>query len=219
MLRQTKTTIRDFLKSRTYPQLVHTRVALAVMTAISISVVAAGSGYVWWTSRDNTTSQSTDGPYCLALTDEDLASSLGEVKYATRTEYSEDDDHPPGFWTCRVDGSNGARVFVKVTSHASTSIPRSDGTLTVVEDQEAVPGAVVTEVPGSDAVVVTWSDEKGSVAGWYQGDSAVVLSTSGYIDPALTESTAEAFTQILLRRAPEMLTITGFTPTPTPQPS
>lgn len=89
----------------------------------------------------------------------------------------------------------------------------------MVEDQAATPGAVVTEVPGSDSVVVTWSDEKGSVAGWYQGDSAVVLSTTGYIDPALTQSTAEAFTQILLRRAPEMLTITGYAPTPTPQPS
>lgn len=190
---------------------------MILMTVISVG--AASAGYLWWTSRDDPSSQSIEEPYCLALTNEDLVSSLGEVKYATRTEYSEDDGHPPGFWACRVDGSNGVRVFVKVTSHASTSIRRDDVGLTVVEDQAATPGAVVTEVPGSDSVVVTWSDEKGSVAGWYQGDSAVVLSTTGYIDPALTQSTAEAFTQILLRRAPEMLTITGYAPTPTPQPS
>ncbi len=217
MLETIKNPIRNNLQTRTYPLSFRIRVAMVIVAIISMGAVSAG--YAWWTSRDSITSQSIHGPYCLALTDEDLASSLGEVKYATRTEYSEDDGHPPGFWACRVDGSNGVRVSVTVTSRASTSIPRSDVTLTVVEDQAAVPGAVVTEVPGSDAVVVTWSDEKGSVAGWYQGDSAVVLSTSGYIDPDLTQSTAEAFTQILLRRAPEMLTITGFTPTPTPQPS
>ena len=182
-----------------------------------ISVVAVGSGYLWWTSRDDASSQSSKGPYCLALTNEDISTILEEVTYTSETKFN--NDFSSGYWNCRINGSNGIELLVKVTSHASTSIPRNDGRLTVAEDQAAIPGAVVTEVSESDAVVVTWSDEKGSVAGWYQGDSAVVLSTTGYIDPALTQSTAEAFTQILLRRAPEMLTITGYAPTPTPQPS
>ncbi|WP_156907636.1 hypothetical protein [Actinomyces slackii] len=52
------------------------------------------------------------------------------------------------------------------------------------------------------------------MAGWYQGDSAVVLSTNDPIDSDTVQATAHALTQAVIARAPQMLAITGYGPTP-----
>ena len=55
-------------------------------------------------------------------------------------------------------------------------------------------------------------------AGWFDGQTAVVVSTWDIGDDSRAAEKLTAITELVIRRAPQLLGTFGYTPTPTPTP-
>lgn len=104
---------------------------------------------------------------------------------------------------------------MEVTRQADSNMTN----MTVLELRAAIPGAVSEQVPGinpgSNATVVHWTGNGNAGAGWFEGDSAVVIDTPWLKDDSAARDLAPHLAQIVKKRAPTLLTRTAYTPQPT----
>ncbi|CAM2852662.1 hypothetical protein ACSL103130_04710 [Actinomyces slackii] len=187
------------------------RCRLFVSTIAAIVLIGAGS--VSYVVIDDYIDSRRDD-YCLVFSEGDFGSVLDGI-----TSTSDDDEgerrQSPDNWSCRIDGDNGQRLRIESTSNADFYFPK-DPNLTRAEDRSMMPGSVVSDVPGSDALVASWTGDGYAAAGWFEGNSAIAIYTLESVESSQCEYTAEILTKVILRRAPALLSETGFTPTHTP---
>ncbi|BDA64612.1 hypothetical protein MANAM107_14460 [Actinomyces capricornis] len=192
----------------TYPWLT-SLVVVCLVSASGGAFWAWGRYYGYWE------------PYCLALTTQDVKPIVGEVSHGTWAPANGPEWQEESYWVCYVYGENRAAVSVEVTRQADRNMTKKTG-MTVLESRAAIPGAVSEQVPGinpgSNATVVHWTGNGNAGAGWFEGDSAVVIDTPWLKDDSAAHDLAPHLAQIVKKRAPTLLTRTGYTPTPPPSP-
>ena len=94
---------------------------------------------------------------------------------------------------------------------------RLDLDVSLLDTVTARRGGVSEPVPSIDATVVSWLQGRRVCAGWFEGDSAVILSLSTNIpDDNQARRTLigyfDELTRLLKRRALQLLDATGFAP-------
>jgi len=85
-----------------------------------------------------------------------------------------------GYWTCAIYGGETREIGVdlEVTPDADEHLLNYKSIRTpVIETLLEYRGGVSEPVPGTDAVLISWVQGGEAFVGWFEGDSAVVVST------------------------------------------
>lgn len=153
-------------------------------------------------------------PMCLALTRQDVRPLVGEAESASDGIFSEPYGH---LWVCSVSGGP-MRLSVEASPNAEKGLSHyKDLDVSLLETVTARRGGVSEPVPSIDATVVSWLQGRRVCAGWFEGDSAVILSLSTTIpDDKQARRTLigyfDELTRLLKRRALQLLDAAGFAP-------
>ena len=186
------------------------RRVLVTMLVCALVLAAAGAGSWFYLHRDTGPSE----PMCLALTRQDVRPLVGEAESASDGISSEPYGH---LWVCSVSGGP-MRLLVEASPNAEKGLSHyKDLDVSLLETVTARRGGVSEPVPSIDATVVSWLQGRRVCAGWFEGDSAVILSLSTTIpDDKQARRTLigyfDELTRLLKRRAPQLLDAAGFAP-------
>lgn len=192
------------------------RVLVTVLVcALVLAVAGAGSWfYLHRLHRDTGPSE----PMCLALTRQDVRPLVGEAESVSASDSESGSPKPDGdFWICSVSGGS-MRLSVEASPNAEKGLSLyKDLDVSLLETVTARRGGVSEPVPGIDATVVSWLEGRRVCAGWFEGDSAVILSLSTDIpDDNQARRTLigyfDELTRLLKRRALQLLDVAGFAP-------
>ncbi len=183
---------------------------LVTVLVCALVLAVAGAGSWFYLHRDTGPSE----PMCLALTRQDVRPLVGEVESASDGISSEPYGH---LWICSVSGGS-MRLSVEASPNAEKGLSLyKDLDVSLLETVTARRGGVSEPVPSIDATVVSWLQGRRVCAGWFEGDSAVILSLSTNIpDDKQARRTLigyfDELTRLLKRRALQLLDATGFAP-------
>ena len=186
------------------------RRVLVTVLVCALVLAAAGAGSWFYLHRDTGPSE----PMCLALTRQDVRPLVGEAESASDGISSEPYGH---LWVCSVSGGP-MRLLVEASPNAEKGLSHyKDLDVSLLETVTARRGGVSEPVPSIDATVVSWLQGRRVCAGWFEGDSAVILSLSTTIpDDKQARRTLigyfDELTRLLKRRAPQLLDAAGFAP-------
>ena len=186
------------------------RRVLVTVLVCALVLAAAGAGSWFYLHRDTGPSE----PMCLALTRQDVRPLVGEAESASDGISSEPYGH---LWVCSVSGGP-MRLLVEASPNAKKGLSHyKDLDVSLLETVTARRGGVSEPVPSIDATVVSWLQGDRVCAGWFEGDSAVILSLSTTIpDDKQARRTLigylDELTRLLKRRAPQLLDAAGFAP-------
>ena len=186
------------------------RRVLVTVLVCALVLAAAGAGSWFYLHRDTGPSE----PMCLALTRQDVRPLVGEAESASDGISSEPYGH---LWVCSVSGGP-MRLLVEASPNAEKGLSHyKDLDVSLLETVTARRGGVSEPVPGIDATVVSWLQGRRVCAGWFEGDSAVILSLSTNIpDDNQARRTLigyfDELTRLLKRRALQLLDVAGFAP-------
>lgn len=186
------------------------RRVLVTMLVCALVLAAAGAGSWFYLHRDTGPSE----PMCLALTRQDVRPLVGEAESASDGISSEPYGH---LWVCSVSGGP-MRLLVEASPNAEKGLSHyKDLDVSLLETVTVRRGGVSEPVPSIDATVVSWLQGRRVCAGWFEGDSAVILSLSTTIpDDKQARRTLigylDELTRLLKRRAPQLLDAAGFAP-------
>ena len=186
------------------------RRVLVTVLVCALVLAAAGAGSWFYLHRDTGPSE----PMCLALTRQDVRPLVGEAESASDGISSEPYGH---LWVCSVSGGP-MRLLVEASPNAEKGLSHyKDLDVSLLETVTARRGGVSEPVPSIDATVVSWLQGDRVCAGWFEGDSAVILSLSTTIpDDKQARRTLigyfDELTRLLKRRALQLLDATGFAP-------
>ena len=186
------------------------RRVLVTVLVCALVLAAAGAGSWFYLHRDTGPSE----PMCLALTRQDVRPLVGEAESASDGISSEPYGH---LWVCSVSGGP-MRLSVEASPNAEKGLSHyKDLDVSLLETVTARRGGVSEPVPSIDATVVSWLQGRRVCAGWFEGDSAVILSLSTTIpDDKQARRTLigyfDELTRLLKRRAPQLLDAAGFAP-------
>lgn len=186
------------------------RRVLVTVLVCALVLAAAGAGSWFYLHRDTGPSE----PMCLALTRQDVRPLVGEAESASDGISSEPYGH---LWGCSVSGGP-MRLLVEASPNAEKGLSHyKDLDVSLLETVTARRGGVSEPVPSIDATVVSWLQGRRVCAGWFEGDSAVILSLSTTIpDDKQARRTLigylDELTRLLKRRAPQLLDAAGFAP-------
>ena len=186
------------------------RRVLVTVLVCALVLAAAGAGSWFYLHRDTGPSE----PMCLALTRQDVRPLVGEAESASDGISSEPYGH---LWVCSVSGGP-MRLSVEASPNAEKGLSHyKDLGVSLLETVTARRGGVSEPVPGIDATVVSWLQGRRVCAGWFEGDSAVILSLSTNIpDDNQARRTLigyfDELTRLLKRRALQLLDVAGFAP-------
>ena len=186
------------------------RRVLVTVLVCALVLAAAGAGSWFYLHRDTGPSE----PMCLALTRQDVRPLVGEVESASDGISSEPYGH---LWVCSVSGGP-MRLLVEASPNAEKGLSHyKDLDVSLLETVTARRGGVSEPVPSIDATVVSWLQGRRVCAGWFEGDSAVILSLSTTIpDDKQARRTLigyfDELTRLLKRRALQLLDAAGFAP-------
>ena len=186
------------------------RRVLVTVLVCALVLAVAGAGSWFYLHRDTGPSE----PMCLALTRQDVRPLVGEAESASDGISSEPYGH---LWVCSVSGGP-MRLSVEASPNAEKGLSRyKDLDVSLLETVTARRGGVSEPVPSIDATVVSWLQGRRVCAGWFEGDSAVILSLSTNIpDDNQARRTLigyfDELTRLLKRRALQLLDATGFAP-------
>ena len=157
-------------------------------------------------------------PMCLVLTRQDVRPLVGEAESVSAFDSESGSPKPDGdFWICSVSGGP-MRLSVEASPNAEKGLSLyKDLDVSLLETVTARRGGVSEPVPGIDATVVSWLEGNRVCAGWFEGDSAVILSLSmTIVDDNQARRTLigyfDELTRLLKRRALQLLDATGFAP-------
>ena len=154
---------------------------------------------------------------CLAFTQEDVQPFIGRATSVSEGSTSTRGTRASGYWRCIIYGG-AQRLYVQVTPQADKDLwDYKDRDVPIVNSLLTYDGVSVP-VPGTTATVVTWSQGHNAFAGWFDGQTAVVVSTWDIGDDSRAAEKLTAITELVIRRAPQLLGTFGYTPTPTPTP-
>ena len=183
---------------------------LVTVLVCALVLAVAGAGSWFYLHRDTGPSE----PMCLVLTRQDVRPLVGEVESAPDGISSEPYGH---LWICSVSGGP-MRLSVEASPNAEKGLSHyKDLDVSLLETVTARRGGVSEPVPGIDATVVSWLEGNRVCAGWFEGDSAVILSLSmTIVDDNQARRTLigyfDELTRLLKRRALQLLDATGFAP-------
>ena len=186
------------------------RRVLVTVLVCALVLAAAGAGSWFYLHRDTGPSE----PMCLALTRQDVRPLVGEAESASDGISSEPYGH---LWVCSVSGGP-MRLSVEASPNAEKGLSHyKDLDVSLLETVTARRGGVSEPVPSIDATVVSWLQGDRVCAGWFEGDSAVILSLSmTIVDDKQARRTLigylDELTRLLKRRALQLLDATGFAP-------
>ena len=186
------------------------RRVLVTVLVCALVLAAAGAGSWFYLHRDTGPSE----PMCLALTRQDVRPLVGEAESASDGISSEPYGH---LWVCSVSGGP-MRLLVEASPNAEKGLSHyKDLDVSLLETVTARRGGVSEPVPSIDATVVSWLQGDRVCAGWFEGDSAVILSLSmTIVDDKQARRTLigyfDELTRLLKRRALQLLDATGFAP-------
>lgn len=186
------------------------RRVLVTVLVCALVLAAAGAGSWFYLHRDTGPSE----PMCLALTRQDVRPLVGEAESASDGISSEPYGH---LWVCSVSGGP-MRLLAEASPNAEKGLSHyKDLDVSLLETVTARRGGVSEPVPSIDATVVSWLQGRRVCAGWFEGDSAVILSLSTTIpDDKQARRTLigylDELTRLLKRRAPQLLDAAGFAP-------
>ena len=186
------------------------RRVLVTVLVCALVLAAAGAGSWFYLHRDTGPSE----PMCLALTRQDVRPLVGEAESASDGISSEPYGH---LWVCSVSGGP-MRLLVEASPNAEKGLSHyKDLDVSLLETVTARRGGVSEPVPSIDATVVSWLQGDRVCAGWFEGDSAVILSLSmTIVDDKQARRTLigyfDELTRLLKRRAPQLLDAAGFAP-------
>lgn len=186
------------------------RRVLVTVLVCALVLAVAGAGSWFYLHRDTGPSE----PMCLALTRQDVRPLVGEVESASDGISSEPYGH---LWVCSVSGGP-MRLSVEASSNAEKGLSHyKDLDVSLLETVTARRGGVSEPVPSIDATVVSWLKGDRVCVGWFEGDSAVILSLSmTIVDDEQARRTLigyfDELTRLLKRRALQLLDATGFAP-------
>ena len=186
------------------------RRVLVTVLVCALVLAAAGAGSWFYLHRDTGPSE----PMCLALTRQDVRPLVGEAESASDGISSEPYGH---LWVCSVSGGP-MRLSVEASPNAEKGLSHyKDLDVSLLETVTARRGGVSEPVPSIDATVVSWLQGHRVCAGWFEGDSAVILSLSmTIVDDKQARRTLigyfDELTRLLKRRAPQLLDAAGFAP-------
>lgn len=189
------------------------RIKRRILTKVlvcALVLVVVGAGSWFYLHRDTGPAE----PMCLALTRQDVRPLVGEAESASDGRSSEPYGH---FWICSVSGGP-MTLSVEASSNAERGLSHyKDLRASLLETVTAHRGGVSEPVPSIDATVVSWLQGRRVCAGWFEGDSAVILSLSMTTpDDDQARSTLigyfDELTRLLKRRAHQLLEAAGFAP-------
>ena len=186
------------------------RRVLVTVLVCALVLAVAGAGSWFYLHRDTGPSE----PMCLALTRQDVRPLVGEAESASDGISSEPYGH---LWVCSVSGGP-MRLSVEASPNAEKGLSHyKDLGVSLLETVTARRGGVSEPVPSIDATVVSWLQGDRVCAGWFEGDSAVILSLSmTIVDDKQARRTLigyfDELTRLLKRRALQLLDATGFAP-------
>lgn len=187
---------------------------LVTVLVCALVLAAAGAGSWFYLHRDTGPSE----PMCLVLTRQDVRPLVGEAESVSASDSENGFPEPDGdFWVCSVSGGP-MRLSVEASPNAEKGLSLyKDLDVSPLETVTARRGGVSEPVPGIDATVVSWLQGRRVCAGWFEGDSAVILSLSTTIpDDNQARRTLigyfDELTRLLKRRAPQLLDAAGFAP-------
>ena len=186
------------------------RRVLVTVLVCALVLAAAGAGSWFYLHRDTGPSE----PMCLALTRQDVRPLVGEAESASDGISSEPYGH---LWICSVSGGS-MRLSVEASPNAEKGLSLyKDLDVSLLETVTARRGGVSEPVPSIDATVVSWLQGDKVCAGWFEGDSAVILSLSmTIVDDNQARRTLigyfDELTRLLKRRALQLLDVAGFAP-------
>ena len=186
------------------------RRVLVTVLVCALVLAAAGAGSWFYLHRDTGPSE----PMCLALTRQDVRPLVGEAESASDGISSEPYGH---LWVCSVSGGP-MRLSVEASPNAEKGLSHyKDLDVSLLETVTARRGGVSEPVPSIDATVISWLQGDRVCAGWFEGDSAVILSLSmTIVDDKQARRTLigyfDELTRLLKRRALQLLDATGFAP-------
>ena len=190
------------------------RRVLVTVLVCALVLAAAGAGSWFYLHRDTGPSE----PMCLVLTRQDVRPLVGEAESVSASDSESGSPKPDGdFWICSVSGGP-MRLSVEASPNAEKGLSLyKDLDVSLLETVTARRGGVSEPVPGIDATVVSWLQGRRVCAGWFEGDSAVILSLSTNIpDDNQARRTLigyfDELTRLLKRRALQLLDATGFAP-------
>ncbi|WP_143233432.1 hypothetical protein [Actinomyces ruminis] len=182
-----------------------------VVSLMIVALVLVGR-LAWWGYQQLPPPRPSE-PYCLVLTDEDVAPILGEVTEVFEGDYSTSGE----YWTCRVGGDNEQRIYIEAAPDADdVLIDYKAIGVSVVDTVSARPGARVQAV--GDATVVSWVGQRYAYAGWFEGTAAVIFSIKATNDGVSAAAQISFLEGIAIERGAELLDDVGFTTTPSPTP-
>ena len=190
------------------------RRVLVTVLVCALVLAVAGAGSWFYLHRDTGPSE----PMCLVLTRQDVRPLVGEAESVSASDSESGSPKPDGdFWICSVSGGP-MRLSVEASPNAEKGLSRyKDLDVSLLETVTARRGGVSEPVPGIDATVVSWLQGDRVCAGWFEGDSAVILSLSmTIVDDKQARRTLigyfDELTRLLKRRALQLLDATGFAP-------
>lgn len=184
---------------------------------VVVCLTLASGGTFWWWGRYHGYWE----PYCLALTSQDVEPITGEVRKGTWASTDGPEWQGKQYWVCYVHGKNHISMSVEVTRQVEANMTKNTG-MTVLESRASIPGAITEQVPGitsgTHATIVHWTGDGDAGAGWFEGDSAVVISTRWLYDDSAAQEFAPYLAELVKKHAPTFLNKTGYTPRPHPTP-
>mgnify|MGYP002888559163 CR=1 FL=1 len=190
------------------------RRVLVTVLVCALVLAVAGAGSWFYLHRDTGPSE----PMCLVLTRQDVRPLVGEAESVSASDSESGSPKPDGdFWICSVSGGP-MRLSVEASPNAEKGLSRyKDLDVSLLETVTARRGGVSEPVPGIDATVVSWLQGRRVCAGWFEGDSAVILSLSmTIVDDKQARRTLigyfDELTRLLKRRALQLLDAAGFAP-------
>lgn len=192
------------------------RLAVSLLLVLSLAV----SGGVWWYRRTHPAGPAE--PMCLLIMAEDVRPIVGEPTRVLEGYSSYPSVVAGGYWTCAIYGGETREIGIdfEVTPDADEHLLNYRSIRTpVIETLLEYRGGVSEPVPNTDAVLISWVQGGEAFVGWFEGDSAVVVSTLFIYDNRTAIGYLDDLAAIVKRYAPQLLAITGFGPSPTPSSS
>ncbi len=189
------------------------RVGAPFVVSLTIVVLVLAGRLAWWRYQQLPPPRPSE-PYCLVLTDEDVAPILADVTEVFGGDYSTSGR----YWGCVVNGSEQSVHLQAARDADDVFLEYKDIGVPVLDTVSARPGARVRAV--GDATVVSWVGRRDAHAAWFEGTSAVIFSASSVSDEVGAAARVSFLEGIAIRRGAQLLDEIGFvsTPSPTPDP-
>ncbi|MBW3068388.1 hypothetical protein GZ998_02495 [Actinomyces sp. 594] len=189
------------------------RAGAPLVVSLTIVVLTLVGRLAWWGYQQLPPPRPSE-PYCLVLTEEDVAPILGEVTEVFEGDYSTSGN----YWGCVVNGS-GQSVHLQAAWDADdVLLEYKEIGVSVLDTLSSRPEARVQTV--GDATVVSWVGRRYAYAGWFEGTAALIVSSRRANDDAAGATQTPILEVLVIKRGSQLLDDIGFaaTSSPTPDP-